>query len=259
MHSHIEFGYPWQLIYGHLILTAILAPVAWLAFNRSWSLWVRIALAALAMWAFSAALVVRFSFGLDQTTSLPTQAFLKSGTGKVLDMGAGTGRSAIMVLQARPQATLAALDQFGTSYEQHFGEAGSEKQVLDIGQKRLRANFEAAGVDQRATILQGDMRKMPVETASFDAIVSAYAIDHLGREGGRAAFAEASRALKPGGEFLLIVIAKDFWLNYTFGPLMLHGRMPSQKAWLDALESHNFQILEAGTPPATFYFLARKR
>ncbi len=259
MHSHITFGYPWQIFYGHLILTCILAPLLWLAFKRGWPVWVRITFALLTFWAVSAAAVVHFEFGLDRVPALTTESFLKSGTGKVLDMGAGTGRSSIMVLQARPNATLVALDQFGASYEQHFGEAGAPQQVLDIGQKRLHANFEAAGVDQRASILQGDMRKMPVETASFDAVVSAYAIDHLNREGRHAAISEANRALRPGGEFLLIVVTKDFWLNYTFGPLMLHGRMPSQQSWIDALEKYGFQVIESGTPPGTLYFLAKKK
>jgi len=38
-------------------------------------------------------------------------------------------------------------------------------------------------VNQRATIATADMRKLPFEPAAFDAVVSAYAIDHLNRQG----------------------------------------------------------------------------
>jgi hypothetical protein len=36
-------------------------------------------------------------------------------------MGAGAGRSSLMVLEARPQTTVVALDLFGESYQEHFG------------------------------------------------------------------------------------------------------------------------------------------
>ena len=258
MHSPIDYGYPWELFYGHLILAALTVPLLVLALKRKWSKWIQGIVGLLALWSLAGFLIVQFGFRLNQTPELPTESFLKSGTGKVLDMGAGTGRSAIMVLQARPNATLVALDQFGASYEQHFGEKGSEQQVLDAGRRHLMANFEAAGVDKRATIQQGDMHKMPLDAASFDAVVSAYAIDHLGREGRTSALAEAARVLRPGGEFLLIVVNNDFWMRFVFGPVMLHSRLPSQQTWLDALPKAGFTVTEMGTPPATFYFLSRR-
>ena len=60
-------------------------------------------LGAITLWAFSSFLVVRFLFDINGRATMPTESFLKSGAGKVLDMGAGTGRSTLMVLEARPQ------------------------------------------------------------------------------------------------------------------------------------------------------------
>src|SRR5947208_6276896 len=68
-----------------------------------------------------------------------------------------------------------------------------------------------------------DMRKLPFEPAAFDAIVSAYAIDHLNRQGTDQALAEAARVLKPGGDFLLAVICNEKWAKFAFGPLLSHG------------------------------------
>ena len=106
-----------------------------------------------------------------------------------------------MVLEARPQTTVVALDLFTDSYREHFGPGGS-------GPERLLANLRAAGVEQRATVQASDMRKLPFEPATFDAVVSTYAIDHLNRDGAERSLREAARVLKPGGEFLLMVIHK---------------------------------------------------
>jgi hypothetical protein len=64
--------------------------------------------------------------------------------------------------------------------------------------------------------------------------------------------------LKPGGEFLMMVITKDFWLNFTFGPLLLHSGLRSQARWTSLLQDAGFQIVEQGTRPGTLYFLTRK-
>src|SRR5262249_35108379 len=149
---------------------------------------------------------------------------LRSGVGRVLDIGAGTGRSSIMVLESRPQATLVALDLFAESFEQHFGRGESPQQ-------RLLANLKAAGVEQRATIRTAGMRKLPFEPAAFDAVVSAYAIDHVNRQGINQSLAEAARVLKPGGDFLLMVIANEPWAHFAFGPLLAHGGTRDAAWW----------------------------
>ncbi len=210
-----------------------------------------ILIGAMTLWSVAAFLVARFGLNANGRLPLPTQKFLTSGTGRVLDMGAGTGRSTLMVLEARPQATVVALDLFADSFEQHFGPGRS-------GQERLLSNLKAAGVEQRAAIQAGDMRKLPFEPATFDGVVSTYAIDHLDREGITMSLGEASRVLKPGGEFLMMVITKDFWLKFTFGPLLLHSGTRNQAWWMSRLKEAGFQVVEQGTRPATLYILARK-
>lgn len=202
MQTSLDFGYPWWLGYGHLIVALCFICLLLLGYWRRWSKWPMLILAIFAIWAAASFCIMRFVINVNGRASLPTQNFLRSGTGRVLDMGAGTGRSSIMVLEARPNATLVALDLFGESYEQHFGRGMSP-------QERLRQNLRVAGVEQRVGIQAGDMRKLPFEAASFDAIVSSYAVDHLGRAGARQCLADAARVLKPGGEFLLILVGKD--------------------------------------------------
>jgi len=245
MNSAVDFGYPWALAWGHLLVAAAGAAVAWLMRRRRWLCG---ALALVAVWALSAWVMMYFVLGINSRGALPTANFLRGSAGRVLDMGAGTGRSALMVLEERPGTTLVALDEFGHSFDHHFGGRGASK---------LRANLQAAGVESRVTIQQGDMRQMPFEAASFDGIISAYAIDHLNRKGVEAAFAEARRVLKPGGEFLLMVTHKDAFMTYTVGPLLLHSRFPNAAAWIAGLEHAGFRVVEHGAQPITHYFVAR--
>ena len=249
--TSFDFGYPWWLNYGHLalfggFLAALIAARA--AGAPRWALGV---LGVVSLWAGSVALLVHF-FGINQVPPLPTSAFLRSGTGRVLDLGAGTGRSSIMVLTERPQATLVASDLFGTSFEQHFGPG-------ERPQDRLLANLKAAGVDGRATIETADMLKLPFADHAFDGIVSAYAMDHLGRNGARTALTEAHRVLKPGGDFLLILVANDRWAKLAFGPLLSHGGTYGRDWWRDAAAKAGFDVREEGARPVTTYFLLTGR
>ena len=246
-----DFGYPWWLSYGHLPILAVAVSLLVLGYRRKWPKLSMALLGSLVLWSGAAILVTRFVIDINGRPALPTQSFLSSGAGRVLDIGAGTGRSSIMVLESRPGATLVALDLFGESYERHFGRGESPQQ-------RLLANLKAAGVEQRATIQTADMRELPFEPAAFDAIVSAYAIDHLNREGISKALAEAARVVKPGGDFLLILIANEPWAKFTFGPLLAHGGARGPAWWTTRLQEAGFQVLEAGTRPLTLYFLARR-
>jgi SAM-dependent methyltransferase len=249
--AHLDFGYPWWLSYGHLAVFAIAAAVLLLGYTRKWSKWPMVLLSVLALWSASVFLLIHFGVDINGQASLPTQSFLRSGTGKVLDLGAGTGRSSIMVLTSRPQATLVASDLFGESFERHFGPGESP-------QERLLRNLKAAGVDQRASIVTADMRKLPFEAGSFDAIVSCYAVDHLNREGINQALAEAARVLKPGGDFLLMLVANDRWAKLAFGPVLSHGGTRGSAWWTARVQEAGFQVLEEGTSPATLYLLLRR-
>ncbi|HEX5227814.1 MAG TPA: class I SAM-dependent methyltransferase [Bryobacteraceae bacterium] len=211
MYASVDFGYPWWLSYIHLPIVAGSGLLFAAAYVRKWSKWTLAPVGLVLLWSMAAFVVARFVLDINGRGSLPTQNFLRSGAGRVLDLGAGTGRSSIMVLEARPQTTLVALDLFGESFDQHFGHG-------ETPQQKLLRNLKAAGVDKRVTIQTADMRKIPFPAASFDGIVSAYAVDHLNREGIRESLAEADRVLKPGGEFLLMLITKEPWIRFIVRP-----------------------------------------
>ena len=115
--SAIDFGYPWWLSHGHLAIAACALIGLLVGYRRKWPKWPMVFLVTLTLWSGAAFLAVRFTFDLSGAASLPTPNFLRSGVGRVVDLGAGTGRSSIMVLKARPRATLVALDLFADSFE----------------------------------------------------------------------------------------------------------------------------------------------
>jgi SAM-dependent methyltransferase len=248
--ASIDYGYPWWLSYGHPPIMAAMLTGLVAGFVRRWPVWAILLVGIVALWSGAACLVDRFVIDINGRSTLPTERFLASGVGRVLDVGAGTGRSSIMVLQARPHATLVASDLFGESFDQHFGRNGSPQQ-------RLLANLRAAGVDQRTTVIKADMRKLPFDSAEFDGVVSAYAMDHVNRAGSDQAIAEAARVLKSGGEFLLMVVAEEPWAEFAFGPLLKHGGARRSDWWTEHVRSARFQVIEKGTRPLTFYILAR--
>jgi SAM-dependent methyltransferase len=249
--SGFDFGYSWMWTHGHLVPLGVFGILAGLAVWRRWPRWLTAVLAAGALWALAGFLVVQSVLQANQPVTLPTDGFLRGGTGRVVDVGAGSGRSTLMVLLARPAARVTALD----IYSGYFG-------IDDNTPERIRANARAAGVEDRLEVQVGDMREIPFPDASYDGAVSAFAIDHLNRDGVTKALAEVARVLKPGGEFLFLVLNVDGWVRLAYPLPHGHGyfsHAPAAQHWRSQLEAAGFEIVEQGTRPATLYLLARKR
>lgn len=77
-----------------------------------WPRWLLLVAGVFTLWAGSAAAIMLTTLNLNSPMDMPTAHFLAPGEGKVLDMGEGTGRSAIMVLENRSKTTVVALDLF---------------------------------------------------------------------------------------------------------------------------------------------------
>jgi len=243
-----DFGYAWPYSYGHLAAAGLFAMTGALAWMMAWRRWTVVVAGLATLWAIAA--FVTFDSVLSLPADLPTQRFLESGTGRVLDGGAGSGRATVMVLLARPKATVVALDLFKDGF-------GIDKN----GPERLRANAQAAGAERRLEIKQGDLLQLPFEPSSFDAAVSSFAIDHLGRKGSQQSIAEMARVLKPGGQFLLMVLNTDGYVKFAYPIVNMHmyyGHGNASDRWRGALTAAGFDIVEQGTQPATQYYLAAK-
>lgn len=243
-----EFGYSWYIAYGLVGPLALAGALGALALWRGWPRWLPVLTGLVVLWAVAGLFLINIVFGINRPMDLPTARFLASGSGRVLDAGAGSGRAAVGVLLARPTATVTGLD----IYQGYWG-------IDDNTPERFMSNARIAGAADRAEARTGDMRDMPFEEATFDAVVSAYAIDHLRRDGRVRAVSEVARVLKPRGDFLLLIINVD-WLTRLVSPHALaHHPRQDPARWRALLEQSGFVVEEQGTRPATLYFLARKQ
>jgi SAM-dependent methyltransferase len=247
-----DFGYTWVWTHGHLVPFALFVAMGAVALWRRWPRWIAALSGVLALWALAGFLITQLVMDANRPMALPNENFLRAGDGRVLDVGAGSGRSTLMVLLARPRARVTALD----IYSGYFG-------IDDNSPERIRANARVAGVEDRLDVVTGDMREMPLPDESFDAAVSAFAIDHLNRDGVTRALAEVARVLRPGGEFLLMIINVDGWIRFAYPLPHGHGgyftRAQNVERWRTVLAAAGLEVVEQGSRPGTLYFLAQRR
>lgn len=106
--------------------------------------------------------------------------FLPPNPRRILDLGAGDGRLAALVLLERPDLEAVALDFSPT--------------MLQTARERFRDNPNVRLVDHNLDLPLPDL-------GAFDAVVSSFAIHHLADPRKRELYAEIHHALKPGGVF----------------------------------------------------------
>jgi SAM-dependent methyltransferase len=247
-----DFGYMWPITRGHFLVFVLFGTVAALCAWRGWPRWITGLVSMVAAWGLVGALVMHYVIEINSPMTMPTDRFLASGAGNVVDLGAGSGRATLMVLMARPKTTVTGLDRYSGFYG-----------IVDNSPDRLRANARRAGVEDRVRVQVGDMRELPFKDGEFDGALSVAAMDHLRREEIPRALSETQRILKPGGEFLFVTINSDFWVKFAF-PTALHGHgywgwKANEALWRDRMTSAGFDVVEVGMRPATQYFLGKKR
>lgn len=247
-----DFGYSWPFTIGHLLVFAVALALTAFAAWRRWRPWLIAIPAIIALWGAAGAVVMHHIVQINEPVRLPTKAFLSSGGSRVLDLGAGSGRAAVGVLLAHPNARVTAVDL----YRGYYG-------IDDNTADRLERNAAIAGVADRVDVRTADMRKLPFEAGEFDAAVSVAAIDHLSWPDIEQATCEAARVLKPGGEFLVVSLNPDAWVRIAFPPSIhgqgFWGRSQRRESWRGVFERCGFDVKEVGTAPATLYWLAAKR
>jgi len=246
-----DFGYSWPYTLGHLLVFGIAALIVALCLWRRWPRWTIALSAVLAVWSLGGAFIVHDVIQINEPVMPVTALFLPSGNGRVLDLGAGSGRATLGLLLSRPEASVVALDR----YTGYYG-------IDDNTPERLRANARIAGVDGRLEVKVGDMRQLPFGPGEFDAAMSVAAIDHLNWDGVEQTMRETARVLRPGGQFLVVSLNPDHLVRIAI-PASIHrhgywGHSPDRDRWRDALTRAGFEVTRVGTRPAAVYYLARK-
>jgi SAM-dependent methyltransferase len=247
-----DFGYMWPITRGHFLVFLVFGAVAALCVWRGWPKWITAVASVVAAWGLAGALIMHYAIEINTPMTMPTDRFMASGAGRVVDLGAGSGRATLMVLMSRPQITVTGLDRYTGFYG-----------IVDNSPDRLRENARRAGVEDRLRVQLGDMREPPFADGEFDGALSVAAMDHLRSEDIPRALAETVRILKPGGEFLFVTINSDFWVKFAF-PTAIHGHgywgwKANEDLWRGRMIDAGFDVVEVGARPATMYVLAKKR
>jgi tRNA (cmo5U34)-methyltransferase len=149
------------------------------------------------------------------------------GARAVLDVGCGAGNYTLKLLQRLPglDATLVDLS----------------RPMLDRAAQRVGAAGAGAG---KVTLLQGDVRELPLPDGAFDVILAAAVLHHL-REDAEwdAVFAKFHRCLRPGGSVWISDLVQHtnpgvqrmMWRRYGEYLSALKGGGPGGEAYRDAV------------------------
>jgi len=118
-----------------------------------------------------------------------------AGNETVLDVGCGRGLLLIGAASRLPNGKAIGLDLW------------SQQDLADNRSTATMENSRIEGVEQRVEVHNGDMRQMPFDNGSFDAIVASNSIHNIyDREGRRQAINQIVRVLKGGGQVALLDI-----------------------------------------------------
>jgi SAM-dependent methyltransferase len=120
--------------------------------------------------------------------SLLVDHFEWVGTGKVLDIGCGSGAVTIMVAKKYPDAHVTGIDYWGGAWEYSKGVC--------------ERNAQIEGVSDRVTFQKASASSLPFDDESFDAVISNLTFHEVAdTEDKGLLIKEALRVLKKGGVF----------------------------------------------------------
>jgi Methylase involved in ubiquinone/menaquinone biosynthesis len=172
-----------------LIIFATLAPVGRGLESAGLSMGISLLISAILMIASS-------RIGKLKARNSLLAAMALKPTDKILDVGCGRGLLLV-------GAALRTIKGHATGID-----LWSQRDQHNNSRNATLRNAEAEGVADRIDVLDGDMRSLPFETATFDVVVSSLAIHNLKGEADRdLAILEIARVLKPGGRVGILDIA----------------------------------------------------
>lgn len=144
-------------------------------------------------------------------------AYVKPGS-QVLDWGVGNGHCSYYLVRAGYRATGFSLDPFGF-------------------EGWLPAEYRCVSSDR------ADPKRLPFDTASFDAVLSVGVLEHVRETGGteRASLAEITRVLRPGAVFICYHLPSRHSVIER-----LAGRLPSKYHHAYRFTAREIEALVAG-------------
>lgn len=143
------------------------------------------------------------------------------GTETILDVGCGHGLLLIAAARALPRGRAVGIDIW-----QEADQAGNSAAAT-------RQNARIEGVAERVALAEADARRLPFADATFDAVVSSWALHNIADAHGRdTALREIVRVLKPGGRATIIDIRHTRAYATTLGAAGMTDLSRSARSFL---------------------------
>lgn len=162
--------------------------------RNTMSVW--LALTALALFVTSGWMLYSSKVGKLQMRERVIDALDLRGNERVLDVGCGRGLLLVAAAKRLSKGQVVGLDLW------------SARDLSGNRPEMALENARREAVEERVKVETGDMRKMPLPDASFDAAVAGLAIHNIhGHEGRAAAVKEIARVLKPTGRVAILDLA----------------------------------------------------
>ena len=238
-----DFGWAPAWTYGPWIAALILIASAVALEAAAPGAWPLALLATLLAASFFAGGLIARTTGRHDRAFLPMVDLWPSGEGQALDAGCGAGRTTLALGRAYQKGRIVALDLFDSTY------------IAGGGRALIEENLRRAEMSARVAIEKGDLTALPFAESTFDAAVSAHAIDHLGPRAEQA-LKEVLRVLKPGGRFLLIVWVPG-WTMFAIANLLAFV-LQSERAWRGMAAEAGFALRDEGVFNGYWFALLEK-
>jgi len=239
---YFGWSFGWMNLFWMAALVFMIATV-WVYLINPQLIWLSVIMFLISLNLLAGNFMLRASKSDDYMT-LPLVDLFPQGNDKVLDAGCGSGRTTLALTKVMKSGSVTALDRFDSDY------------IDNGGKTLLERNLKIAGISERVSICRGDVTEMEFTDNSYDAAISSFMVDHLGKFK-IDALREINRVLRPGGRFLLIV----FIPNYATFSIMnvLSFSLTSRKGWRELFVQTNFSLKDEGIINSAAYFLVEKK
>jgi SAM-dependent methyltransferase len=238
---YFGWSFGWMNMFWMMGLVFVLASVSVYIYNPS-LVWLSLILFLISLNLFAGNFTLRSSKKMSFLT-LPFVDLLNKDNSRVIDLGCGSGRTTLALSKVMKEGKIIGFDRFDSDY------------IENGGKSLIERNIKIAGITERVELVEGDATEMPFEDRTFDAAISAYMMDHLGKHK-LTVLNEVYRTLKPGARFLLIVFVPGFATFSVFNVMCFS--LTSRKGWEKLFNQSNFKIVDEGAINTGVYFLVEK-
>ena len=174
------------------------------------------------------------------------------GTERVLDVGTGRGLFAVEIAKRLTAGKVIGIDAWVPDNIEKLTFVHKWTQPTGNSKDRACLNASIEGVEQKVKFINMDACNLNFSENSFDLIVCAYVIGHLGRHG-RKALIEINRVLKPTGKLLIVDNCRDLTYLLMSTPHLfilsyLRGKKAKQltsKYWISMLSETGFRLFSS--------------